>query len=134
LRDISREHGAVQIDVQKTTSEVADPSFQSCSAYTPAQNTNVPHQEDAGACTFAKRGIGQRCSMSGGECDQGLICTADFFRVNAGICFSIGCNGDADCGAGNTCCTLPNLGTIVNLCIPEACRPGYCIPTSMERE
>jgi hypothetical protein len=111
---------------------IGGPSFQFCSAYAPAQDTNVPRQADAGSCTFAKSGIGQLCSMAGGECEQGLFCTADFFRVNAGICFSIGCNADSDCGAGNTCCTLPNLGTIANLCIPEACRPGYCMPTYME--
>jgi hypothetical protein len=113
---------------------IGGPSFAFCSSFAPAVDTNVPRQEAAGACTFAKSGIGQLCSQNGGECERGQFCTADFFRVNAGICFSIGCNADSDCGAGNTCCTLPIVGTMANLCVPEACRPGYCMPTSMEGE
>jgi hypothetical protein len=111
---------------------VGGPSFQFCSAHKPPLGSTALRDPDAGVCTFAESGIGQHCTLAGGECGSDLFCTADFFHADEGICFSLGCQKNADCGSGNTCCTLPVLGDIANLCVPEACRPEYCMPASRE--
>lgn len=89
----------------------------------------VPRAADAGVCGVPEgdSGIGRLCSKGGGECARGLFCSADYLGMQSGICFRIGCESNADCEDA-TCCTLPNVAGLANLCVPEACRPSTCIP------
>ena len=89
----------------------------------------VPRAPDAGVCGVAEgdSGIGRLCTKGGGECDSGLFCSADYLDMPGGICFRVGCLDNADC-AGATCCELPNVAGLANVCVPEACRPSTCIP------
>ena len=90
----------------------------------------VPRAADAGACgeTSTSNGIGRFCTAGGSECGNGsLLCSADLLNTKTGLCFQAGCVSNADC-SGTTCCTLPVVGKVANVCIPEGCRPDFCIP------
>lgn len=99
---------------------------------------DVPNDPSAGMCVDAQPnslGIGGTCTNGGGECAAGLSCTADQQAGaqpgDPGYCIQIGCTSQADCGGGwATCCTPPEGGGLINICINEACRPTDCIPTS----
>jgi hypothetical protein len=87
----------------------------------------------ATACTPAENdvGIGSPCTKAGGECKEGLSCTADQGQApdqTDGFCIKIGgCTTTADCGGGDaTCCAPAEGGGAINICIPEACRPSNC--------
>jgi hypothetical protein len=67
------------------------------------------------------------------ECAAGQMCTATFSGEDSGVCISVGCETDADCGGGDaTCCAPPQGGGSVKICTPEACRSPSCIPTDYE--
>jgi len=88
----------------------------------------------ASACTGiepAESGVGAACTTTGMECAAGLRCTAGLGsdQSDEGICIGIGCETSTDCGGGDvTCCTPDLAGGIVNVCMPEACRPKNCEP------
>jgi hypothetical protein len=89
----------------------------------------VPKNPDAGMCgqhPVSADGVGRPCTLNGGECGDTLFCTAGQpgSQSDSGICIKLGCESSSECGQGATCCSAQ--GT--NLCIPEACRPEYCIP------
>jgi len=89
----------------------------------------VPKDPNAGECgqhPVTADGVGRACTLNGGECGDTLFCTAGQpgSQSNSGICIKIGCESSSECGQGATCCAAQ--GT--DLCIPEACRPEYCIP------
>jgi hypothetical protein len=71
-------------------------------------------------------GIGGACTASGGECAEGLLCTADQGGGAQGMCISIGCTSNTECGENATCCTPSQGGGVINICIPEVCRPSDC--------
>jgi hypothetical protein len=79
-------------------------------------------------------GVGAPCTKDGPACPNGMFCTASQVPDGGsaqGICIQIGCNVAADCGDSRaTCCTPPQGGGLVNICIPEACRPAGCIPVA----
>jgi hypothetical protein len=97
---------------------------------------DVPRDPRAGTCgeqTPNGRGIGSRCTRGGGECAAGLACSLDQPQAppdSPGFCLEIGgCQVTADCGGGwATCCAPAQAGGLVNICIPEACRPADCVP------
>lgn len=95
----------------------------------------VPRAPDAGVCEEApgSNGIGRLCSAGGTECGSGLFCSADLLNVSTGLCFQAGCMSNADC-SGTTCCTLPIVGSVANVCLPEACRPDFCIPVASVKQ
>lgn len=104
---------------------------------TPVPDGGIPPDPDAGTCenqTANSLGIGGKCTAGGGECKSGLACSADQDQApagSAGFCLKIGgCNVQSDCGGGGaTCCAPAQAGGLLNICIPEACRPSDCTPT-----
>jgi len=93
----------------------------------------VPPDPAAGVCgehEVNDEGIGQACTKGGDECPSGLTCTADQNDTADGFCLQIGgCTTTSDCGGGfATCCAPPEAGGLINICLPEACRPAECIP------
>lgn len=96
----------------------------------------VPPNPDAGACGDQKAnsmGIGQACTAGGNECPGGLTCSADQDGSppgTTGFCLKVGgCQVSADCGGGGaTCCSPAQAGGLINICMPEACRPSDCTP------
>jgi hypothetical protein len=94
----------------------------------------VPVDPAAGACGEhepTSTGIGLACTSDGMECAAGQMCTATFSGKESGLCISLGCETDADCGDGDaTCCTTPQGGGSLKICTPEACRSPSCIPTA----
>jgi hypothetical protein len=79
------------------------------------------------------RGIGASCSAGGGQCGSDLACSLDQPQAppdSPGFCLQIGgCQTTADCGGGGaTCCAPAQAGGLINICIPEACRPADCLP------
>jgi len=106
-----------------------------CVTGKPPPDGGVPRAPDAGVCGEAETssGIGRLCTKGGNECAAGQFCTAGQGSGDAGssqgICIQIGCTSNADCGDSRaTCCTPPQGGGLVNICIPEACRQAQCIP------
>lgn len=107
-----------------------------CLAKVDVPDGGVPRAPDAGVCgaTESAGGIGRKCTTGGGECDTGALCTADSpgggggdAGTRSGICIKLGCSTSADCG-GATCCSPPQGGGLVKICMPEACREPTCIP------
>lgn len=102
----------------------------------PVGDGGVPPSPDAGVCGEQQPnslGIGAACTAGGNECGAGLSCSADQDQAPAGstgFCLKIGgCNAQADCGGGGaTCCSPAQAGGLINICLPEACRPADCIP------
>lgn len=94
--------------------------------------TEVPIDPAAGACGEhepTSTGVGVACTSDGMECAAGQMCTATFSGEDSGVCISIGCDSDADCGDGDaTCCAPPQGGGSLKICTPEACRSPTCIP------
>ncbi len=93
----------------------------------------VPPDPAAGVCgehEVNSLGIGQACTKGGDECAAGLTCTADQNDDPDGFCLKVGgCATTSDCGGGfATCCAPPEAGGLINICLPEACRPAECIP------
>jgi hypothetical protein len=91
----------------------------------------VPKDAAAGECgqhPVTETGVGRACTQGGTECGD-LFCTAGQpgSEGTSGICVSMGCQTSAECGPGATCCNVAQGGG-VDICIPEACRPEYCIP------
>jgi hypothetical protein len=95
----------------------------------------VPVDPAAGACgehTPSADGVGRACVTSD-DCEPGDLCTTEYVD-GPGICFRIGCSGDADCGGTGsgggmiTCCSPAQAGGAVNVCVPEACRMPSCVP------
>ena len=105
-----------------------------CVYLKPIDQTDVPPDPAAGVCGEQKPnslGIGELCTKGGGECATGLSCTADQGSGDpSGFCIKIGgCKTTPDCGGDwATCCAPKEAGGLVNICIPEACRPSDCIP------
>lgn len=101
-----------------------------------ASVTSVPPDPAAGVCgehSANDNGIGAPCSRGGNECATGLSCSLDQPQApedGVGFCLQIGgCATDDDCGGGGaTCCAPAQAGGLLNICIPEACRPADCIP------
>lgn len=109
---------------------VGAPDLTTCTD-APALDASVPPNPDAGVCSDFLRpgGIGQPCERGANECRSDLFCSADLLNAPTGGCFKIGCLSDSDCPAdGHSCCTLPLVGNMANICVPEACRPNFCIP------
>jgi len=102
--------------------------FQFCSEKLPPIDLRVSRDPAAGVCDGAQVGIGEKCTPKGGECASDLFCSASLLNMDVGVCFRLGCDETSPCGTGNTCCTFPNIGNMANICIPEACRPDFCIP------
>ncbi|MFT3766409.1 MAG: hypothetical protein QM820_12990 [Minicystis sp.] len=99
----------------------------------PPGDGGVPPNPDAGACGDQvpnAAGIGAPCTKGGGECASGLTCSADQGDDPPGFCLKIGgCTTTPDCGGGSaTCCAPKEAGGLLNICIPEACRPADCLP------
>lgn len=92
----------------------------------------VPRAADAGVCGEVETptGVGRHCTQTGNECPSGMTCSAGQQGTDpsAGFCVQIGCKAQAECGTGGTCCTPSQGGGLVNICIPEACRPSDCPP------
>jgi len=94
---------------------------------------DYPTNPDAGACgaqTANSKGIGAACTQGGNECASGLTCSLDQGSSPPGFCLEIGsCKTSADCGGGGaTCCAPAEGGGLIDICIPEACRPTDCKP------
>jgi len=97
----------------------------------PGDGGGVPREADAGVCgeVTSSTGVGKPCTKGGSECATGQLCSADQVDAGGGICIQLGCSSNADCGNGGaTCCTPAEGGGIINICIPEACRPADCTP------
>jgi hypothetical protein len=75
-----------------------------------------------------EKGIGQACTSKGGECKKGLSCSAALDGTDSGLCISIGCSANADCGSAATCCAPSEGGGAIKNCLPDACRPSDCTP------
>ncbi|MCA9515882.1 MAG: hypothetical protein KC635_13140 [Myxococcales bacterium] len=97
--------------------------------------TDVPNDPSAGLCEDIAAndlGVGAPCTGGLGDCASGLSCTMDNVADGggqAGFCMKIACESDADCGSGyTTCCAPAEAGGLLNVCLPEACRPTDCIP------
>jgi hypothetical protein len=93
----------------------------------------VPRAANAGVCgqVVSPTGVGTHCTKDGNECPTGMICSAGQGGVDAGsggMCIQIGCKATSECGTGATCCAPRQGGGLVNICIPEACRPLDCVP------
>jgi hypothetical protein len=104
-----------------------------CVYLKPVGTDPVPPDPAAGTCGEQKTnmlGIGAPCTKGGGECNAGLSCSMDQGSEPPGFCLKIGgCNVTADCGGEwATCCAPKEAGGLLNICIPEACRPADCIP------
>jgi hypothetical protein len=96
-------------------------------------DAGVPPNPDAGACgaqTPSAIGVGASCTKGGNECASGLTCSLDQSPEPPGFCLKIGgCTTNDECGGGSaTCCAPKEAGGLLNICIPEACRPSDCIP------
>jgi hypothetical protein len=95
----------------------------------------VPRAADAGVCgqVQTSTGVGTKCTKGGNECPTGMICSAGQGGPDAGaggICVQIGCTSASECGTGGNCCAPAQGGGLVNICIPEACRPADCVPVA----
>jgi hypothetical protein len=95
----------------------------------------VPRDPAAGECgehTPNDEGVGLHCTTGGGECPLGLMCTADQSQAGGaedGFCMKVACGSYADCGGGQVACCAPSQGGgMINICLPEACRPTDCVP------
>lgn len=77
-----------------------------------------------------ERGVGASCTAEGMECKAGLRCTAGLNgQGDEGVCIAIGCETSEECGGGGaTCCTPALGGGVINVCMPELCRPDDCAP------
>lgn len=102
--------------------------FQFCSEKTPPLDLRVPRDPFSGICGLTSNDIGKVCTRTGDECNSKLFCSASLLNMDLGVCFRLGCDANNPCGTGNTCCTFPAIGNMANVCIPEACRPDFCIP------
>lgn len=74
-------------------------------------------------------GIGAPCTPDGGECAEGLTCTSDQpgGSDGEGFCLKVGgCTTSEECGTGAACCAPAAAGGLLNICIPEVCRPSDC--------
>ncbi len=74
-------------------------------------------------------GIGAACTPGGGECNEGLTCTSDQpgGSDGDGFCLQVGgCTTSDECGSGAVCCAPAAAGGLLNICIPEVCRPDDC--------
>ncbi len=77
----------------------------------------------------AESGVGAPCTADGMECADGLRCTAGLSGDgDEGICIGLGCESSEECGEGVSCCTPELGGGVINICMPEACRPTSCAP------
>ncbi|MDD9935434.1 MAG: hypothetical protein OXT09_17630 [Myxococcales bacterium] len=77
----------------------------------------------------AESGVGAPCTADGMECADGLRCTAGLSGDgDEGICIGLGCESSDECGEGVSCCTPELGGGVINICMPEACRPTSCAP------
>lgn len=103
--------------------------FEFCTDVPPEVGVGVPHDPNAGVCgeDETAEGLGRLCTQGGGECPEDLFCAADLLGLPEAFCFKVGCTSSDQCN-GSRCCTLPILGDFANLCVPEFCRPDYCIP------
>lgn len=115
-----------------TFATAAPESLDGCVYLKPVGEDPVPPDPAAGTCgehDVSAIGVGATCTQGGGECAQGLSCTLDQGAEPPGFCLKLGCDTTADCG-GNwaTCCAPKEAGGLLNICIPEACRPADCIP------
>jgi hypothetical protein len=96
----------------------------------------VPRAANAGVCgqVVSPTGVGKACTKDGAECPTGMICSAGQAGApdagQGGMCIQIGCKASTECGAGATCCAPRQGGGLVNICIPEACRPLDCVPAA----
>jgi hypothetical protein len=114
--------------------EVGADGLDGCIEGPPLPDGGVPRAADAGVCgqVTTSTGVGKACTKDGGQCGAGQICSAsavDAGASGAGICISVGCSSNADCGGGPaTCCSPAQGGGAVKICIPEACRPSDCVP------
>jgi hypothetical protein len=104
-----------------------------CMQAPPASDAGVPRAADAGVCGEVETptGVGRKCTQAGNECPGSMMCSAGQGGTDAsagGICIQLGCTATSDCGTGGTCCTPAQGGGLVNICIPEACRPATCAP------
>ncbi|MBK8256126.1 MAG: hypothetical protein IPK82_26085 [Polyangiaceae bacterium] len=104
-----------------------------CVYLKPVGTDPVPPDPAAGVCGEQQAnslGIGAECTQGGGECAAGLTCSLDQSPEPPGFCMKIGgCDVTADCGGDwATCCAPKEAGGLINICIPEACRPADCIP------
>lgn len=114
--------------------QVGGSGLSSCIESPPAGDGGVvPRAPDAGVCGEVETptGVGRHCTMNGSECPAGMTCTAGQAGTDpnaGGYCIKIGCEAQSDCGTGGTCCTPTQAGGLVNICIPEACRPLDCRP------
>ncbi len=111
----------------------AEEALDGCVYLKPVGDEPVPPDPAAGACGEQEAnalGIGAACTKGGGECASGLSCSADQGDDPPGFCLKIGgCQTTPDCGGGwATCCAPKEAGGLLNICIPEACRPADCIP------
>ncbi len=74
-------------------------------------------------------GIGAACTAGGAECLGGTTCTADQPGGDGtGFCMTIGsCGSHADCGGGSAvCCSPAQGGGLIQICLPNNCRPDDC--------
>jgi hypothetical protein len=97
------------------------------------QASAVERDPAAGQCGEQQAnamGVGELCTEGGGECASGLLCSADQGPSDEpAFCLALDCESDEDCGGdGATCCSPVQAGGLVNVCMPEACRPSDCIP------
>lgn len=104
-----------------------------CVYLEPVGDQPVPPDPAAGVCGEQQAnglGIGASCTKGGGECAAGLTCSMDQGAEAPGFCLKIGgCEVTADCGGDwATCCAPEEAGGLLNVCIPEACRPANCYP------
>jgi hypothetical protein len=79
--------------------------------------------------TANELGIGAPCTAGGGECNEGLTCTSDQpgGGDGDGFCLQVGgCTMSEECGTGAVCCAPAAAGGLLNICIPEECRPSDC--------
>jgi len=73
-------------------------------------------------------GIGASCTAGGGECAEGLDCTADLLD-GPGMCIKIGpCESAAECGNDAICCTPVQAGGVIDICVPDDCEIPGCTP------
>lgn len=73
-------------------------------------------------------GIGTPCTEDGGECPEGLSCTADLSDGEVGSCVRFGCRSNEECGSSATCCAPAEGGGVIKLCLPDTCVPSDCEP------
>jgi hypothetical protein len=111
----------------------AQEELDGCVYLVPSGEEPVPPDPAAGTCGEQQAnalGIGATCTKGGGECADGLSCSMDQGSEAPGFCLKVGgCEVTADCGGDwATCCAPKEAGGLLNICIPEACRPADCYP------